>query len=291
MMATAASEVTPAASKNHHWLVVDFDGTCTEQETTSLLPKIAAKLSGDGTLEERIALFKTFEDEYYQLYNVAKEKMCSETMSLEEALDSLDEVSNLVTEHVSASGVLKGLNASSNTIANLIESDEKVRDNVALRSGCLDVLTRKAANGWLLGILSINWSPSLIHAAIVRPLSQRVLDTVDVPIWSNLVNSNGVLSLKIPGALAKRACIQKLKPNFVVYVGDSSTDLLALIEADIGILIGSSNSAIDVANRWRIQVFPLSKRPETTTRQDDDTANVIWRAKNWLEIDQLLKDL
>lgn len=295
MTPTALSESvsSPPTAQKNCWLVVDFDGTCTEQETTSLLPKLAAKLSNSGALEERTALFKTFEDEYYRLYNAAKLRLCSETMSLEEALDSLDNVSSLVTEHVSASGVLKGLDVPPSTIAKLIEKDEQVRSHVKLRSGCLTVLARYVANDdWQLGILSINWSPSLIQATIVLPLSQQCVEREqslldDIFIWSNEVDSNGVVSLQVPGALAKRACIEKLKPNFVVYVGDSSTDLLALLEANVGILIGSSKSAVDTARWWGIQVLPLNQRGESA----DHDANVIWLAESWFEIDQALKDL
>ena len=305
-----ASLSLPAVSSQKkspsRWLVVDFDGTCTERDTTSVLPKLAAKLSCNehDELKERIRMFEIHQEEYFTLYNAAKDALCHETMSLEEALDSLDDVSTLVTKQVSASGVLKGLGMSSKDMFNLIESDDEVRDYVTLRSGCLDALARQAANDWQLGVLSINWCPSLIHAAVVHPLSQRVVGkenllspvaetTMNVPIWSNNVDEHGVVFLKVPGALAKKACIQKLKPGFVVYVGDSSTDLAALLEADIGILIGDCQSAVATARRWGIQVLSLSQRRETLVgvAPEKDTTKVIWSAESWSEIDCVLKDV
>jgi len=300
---TASDSVESAAPSEENksgtrWLVVDFDGTCTERETPSLLPKLASELNGDDSLEKRVVQFKEFEDEYYRLYKAAKERISPDTMTLEEALDSLDDVSNLVTEHVSASGVLQGLNVPPKDILELIESDEEVRDYLKLHSDCLQVLARYAVTEWQLGILSINWSPSLIHATVVQPL-QRLIEgkEVDVPIWSNTIDANGIVSLKVPGALAKKACIARLRPAFVVYVGDSSTDILALLEADVGILMGKCNSAVAMAERWGIQVLPLSQHQRertsvncySTSNQPEDSAKVIWMAESWHEIDLALK--
>jgi 2-hydroxy-3-keto-5-methylthiopentenyl-1-phosphate phosphatase len=305
MTASLSLPTVPAQKKSRKWLVVDFDGTCTERDTTCVLPKLAAKLScnehdHDVVLTERINMFQVHQEEYFRLYNAAKENLCNESMSLEQALDSLDDVSTLVTEQVSASGVLKGLDVSPDDILDLIESDDEVRSHVELQADCLQVLARQAANDWQLGVLSINWCPSLIHVAVVRPLSRRVdkenlssAVTINVPIWSNAVDEHGIVSLKVRGALAKKACIQKLQPGFVVYVGDSSTDLAALIEADLGILIGNCQSAAGTAKRWGIQVLPLSEWRETTPiiEPEKDTSKVIWLAESWSEIDCVLKDV
>lgn len=249
--------------------------------------------SGDGSLEERVAQFDEFTKEFIQLYTTAKERCMStknSDMTLEQALDSLDDVSNVVTQHVSKSGVLRGLNVSLEEMIKLIESDEQLRDFVKLQSECLYVLSRLTANDWQLGILSINWCPALIHATVVHPLEESIEppNDLNVPIWSNTVDSNGVVSLKVPGALAKKACIAKVKPsNYVVYVGDSSTDLLALMEADLGILIGSCDSAVATAKQWGVQVKPLKHRKDALV----NTCNVIWKAENWSEIDCVLKGI
>ena len=77
-------------------------------------------------------------------------------------------------------------------------------------------------------MLSINWCPSLINAALLQPIRRHrrsVLslddtaiqqleedgeeDELAVPIWSNLVDLDGVVELAVPGALAKKARISK----------------------------------------------------------------------------------
>jgi len=297
MLTMTASLSLPAAvpsprplQSKKRWLVVDFDGTCTQDDTTGLLPKLAAKLTGES-VEERVEDFNAHVKDYFRLYNAAKERMCHESMSLEQALESLDDVSNVVTAQVSASRILKGLNVSPEDMMELVKADKEVAEHVKLHKGCLDVLARQTANDWQLGILSINWCPSLIHATVVSPLRRHAESQtfMNVPIWSNAVDETGVVSLKVPGALAKRACIAKLQPsNHVVYVGDSSTDLLALLEADLGILIGSCESAAATAKRWGVQVLPLSERRGALV--NTSTHNVIWVAESWSEIDHVLKD-
>ena len=212
---TMTASLSASPDSAHHqtkkrWLVVDFDGTCTTLDTILLLPKLAAKLSSENE-EERVKQFQAFGEEYLRMYNAAKEKLCHESMSLEQALESLDNVSDRVTAQVSESGVLSGLGVTSEDIEKLLENDCEMRDHTRLQPDCLDVLSRQTANDWQLGVLSINWCPSLIHAAVVRPLQSRCKPqtNLNVPIWSNNVDSEGVISLKVSGAAAKRACIAK----------------------------------------------------------------------------------
>ncbi len=172
--------------------------------------------------------------------------------------------------------------------------------------------------GWNVAVLSINWCPALIDASIVQPvLKQRCSDlridtccSMEIPIWSNQVNADGIISLHVPGALAKRDRIKELRrniqqssdsKNIIVYVGDTSTDLAALLEADIGIIMGqisSSSSVKSVAERWGIQIVPLRHR-----RQHDfgmigsdylerwREQSILWQVESWMEIDEMLLEL
>jgi magnesium-transporting ATPase (P-type) len=101
----------------------------------------------------------------------------------------------------------------------------------------------------------------------------------------------------VPGAVAKRERIDAIRRNssddaFIVYVGDSSTDLLALCCADVGILMGNSTGAMQMAERWGICIRPIcsyNKDEENTTGSKQSSAAVIWQASNWKEIETLLK--
>eukprot|EP00536_Pseudo-nitzschia_multiseries_P010744 jgi/Psemu1/204056/e_gw1.338.15.1 len=148
----------------------------------------------------------------------------------------------------------------------------------------------------------------------------------DIPVWSNTVDRHGAVSLPIPGAVAKKERIIRLQTQTqtqtttttatttattqeeratVVYVGDSSTDLLALIQADVGILIGRSESTLAMAARFGVTLRPLTEfshdknknnnnnnnyRTSDDMHMDIDADAVVWSAADWGEIGSFLDE-
>ena len=239
-------------------------------------------------------------------------------------------------------------------------NDDVEKVIVRLRHGCEGTLARilfesladnehcdqTSCLGWSLAVLSINWCPALIDASLVKPVlrkrqhlrrgeqndrqiiesdeGQNYDDDTEIPVWSNHVDGDGVVTLHVPGALAKRDKIAELRRSLneecefiknidsnidterssslgtrsmIVYVGDSSTDLAALLEADIGIIMGKSSSTFMIAERWGIQIFPLQHRGKHGFRDtllDDNSKrskNHLWQVESWQEIDDMLREL
>ncbi|KAL7434683.1 hypothetical protein ACHAXM_004216 [Skeletonema potamos] len=367
-------------SKRRRWLIVDFDGTCTEHDTTPLLPRLAAFATRSRSsisksvaaekdddnegynhqqdLQKRLDQFQLLEDEFMKLYGEARSNMFSndddESTTLYDVLDALDEPSTIVTHMVSASGCLSGLghadtkeveemlnlhevsktddDMSEKTLQNESNREDHSDDRVVvrLRHGCESTLTRillsdaaisnedtHACIGWSLAILSINWCPALIDASVVQPVLRKRrsllrINTCDteVPIWSNEVDRDGVVTLHVPGALAKRDRILELKrfikqgcdqtQSVVIYVGDSSTDLAALLVADVGIVMGNSSSLIKIAESWGVEITPLKHRDELgfqslvridTNKESDEKKKILWQADTWQEIDEALQEI
>ena len=119
--------------------------------------------------------------------------------------------------------------------------------------------------------------------------------TTTIPIWSNAVDSNGVVHLNVSGAIAKQTQIVKLqRQQKVIYVGDSSTDLAALVQADVGILIGTSQSTRDMCKQFKIPMIPITdylQRDDSDENNENDNNNdngpykrTVWTAQNWNEI-------
>mmetsp|Transcript_34963 Transcript_34963/g.75765 ORF Transcript_34963/g.75765 Transcript_34963/m.75765 type:complete len:402 (-) Transcript_34963:1720-2925(-) len=343
--ATAASSTEsplPNKHKSNKWLVLDFDGTCTEHDTTPLLPRMASLHSGDDDArrKQRLEQFNALEQEYFDAYSAAKKRVLGNdsdggddtNMDLHEALESLDEVSTVVTHKVSQSSCLSGLPSHPRHMADLIDQHEELRRLTRLQNDCVAVVADAHLAGWCLGVLSINWCPNLIEAALVMPV-RRHLDTrrptstpiignkedrgvvgdkvhLRAEVWSNEIDDKGAVTLHVPGASAKRTCIQSLKEKLriqqdlrdkesrrpiVIYIGDSSTDLSGLLEADIGIMLGASATIEGIAKRWNIELSKLSDRRRHVRQQkggllerDSDT---IWMADGWKEIDSLLQDV
>ena len=339
----------------HLRLVVDFDGTCTEHDTTPLLPRLAASFATrqrssiapesedihKQDLERRLLQFKQLEDEYMRLLGDTKTALFSsdteegeKEKSMHEVLHALDNPSTIVTKMVSESRVLEGLgHASSDELGDLIavDHDVDVGDNkvvVRLRQGCDHTLARilldndedkskrdASCLGWSLAVLSINWCPNLIDAALIQPVlkKRRSILQIDaceteIPVWSNQVDGEGVVVLHVPGALAKRDRIVELRQHIqqrnespeslIVYVGDSSTDLAALLEADIGIIMGQSKSTSIIAERWGVKIIPLDQRNQHGFDRrlggfinKKSEKKILWQVDNWHEIDTLLIEL
>lgn len=324
-----------AISNKNKWLVVDYDGTVTENDTTPLLPRLASLASGRSSedLRRRLSQFKELEDEYLALYSEAKNSL-DETEDLHCALDGLDHPSTAVTRKVSQSGVLEGLGGvnvsemsklisvegtSGDPVgeASAIQDEDKV--SISLRDGVEHTLARILVAGssgddgatmteaWNLGVLSINWSRTLIEASLVQPVlrKRRALLDIDscdteIAIWSNDVDEDGSVTLNYEGSVAKKGQIKRIRNRtheensnidgepFIVYVGDSSTDLLALIEADLGIIMGHKTSAISIARRWGYRVDPLADRHKAG---DWTTKGILWTTNDWHEIDKALAEL
>lgn len=80
-----------------------------------------------------------------------------------------------------------------------------------------------------------------------------------------------------------------------IYVGDSVTDLLAMLDADVGILVGNSESFKEVASAFGIAIRPLASAylaldgtEKLRTGAPDPAGQCVYRASEWTEIDVFL---
>ena len=201
-----------------------------------------------------------------------------------------------MTNRVGESGVLAGISPSA-VAPTLSEwaANPAAPPIAELRHGCARTLGSASAAGSRLGVLSINWSPPLIRATL-SPLA------APLELWCNELQPDGSIVLPVPGAAAKRARIAALVDAVcarpVVYVGDSPTDLLAMLEADVGVLIGESASARLIARRFGVRIAPLPPSlreclaargaQEGEVAAAADSPGVVWEAGSWEEIRRCL---
>lgn len=67
------------------------------------------------------------------------------------------------------------------------------------------------------------------------------------------------------------------KKNLTVYIGDSLGDLLCLLEADIGIVIGQSNSLRKVGTHFGVSFVPLFDGLVAKQKEYIDENSSIWK--------------
>ena len=291
-------------------LITDFDGTVTAIDTTPLVPHLAAR--GQGGATAGLLRFRELEERYLTQLSQCKDTIRAQRADvgaaisfdaegLEAALAAMDEVSNTITEELSQTGVLAGIAPASvaPAIAEWRAQPSAAPCQVpALREGCEQTLAGALACGWRLGILSLNWCPPVIHALL--PVLKSFPPPADV--WCNSIDeASGRVSNTVNGAVAKREIIEKLVKQvressaaasaedghrpLVVYVGDSATDLLAMLAADVGILIGESGWSREIAERFGLVIEPLDQQDLIGT---EARREVVFEAQSWLDIKRCL---
>ena len=322
----AAAAASAVSTRSGHLLVADFDGTCTMFDTTPIVPHLAAHFSAEP--ETVLARFQTLEESYFELLSECKDELeVSEEViggydaaGLEASLLAMDNVSNVITEQLSRSGILAGIRAAE--VAQVL-SAWRADPSAApvrvpeLREGCDATLASASARDWQLAILSLNWCPPLIHAML--PVLEASAPP-PAPVWSNRIEeASGTVANEVNGAGAKRAVIERLVQSAceqaaqcvngaegsaaetsrvprVVYIGDSATDLLAMLSADIGILIGESQSARDYCRRFGVTIHPLSEAKSkgvgsfaALCEAGASAEALVWEAASWDEVRHCLE--
>ncbi len=73
-------------------------------------------------------------------------------------------------------------------------------------------------------------------------------------------------------------------PSTCVYIGDSLTDIAALLQSDVGIIVGSSKSLRRVCAAFGVQVRPLFSAVAAREMGHDKVKGVLYEAASWHEI-------
>lgn len=121
--------------------------------------------------------------------------------------------------------------------------------------------------------------------------------------------SSGEIAVQVSGSFGKhqrfltleaaaRETFASSEParSITIYVGDSVTDLLAMLDADVGIVVGNSGTFDKAAGAFGIAVRPLASAygvldgTEKLRRQGapDPTGQCVYRVSQWAEIDVFL---
>ena len=111
--------------------------------------------------------------------------------------------------------------------------------------------------------------------------------------------STGQIERKMQSPLDKVEKFKSIKsgmdstaPSLSVYIGDSVGDLLCLLEADIGIVVGSSTSLRRVGKQFGVSFVPLFpglvEKQRQMTEQEKSTfksrSGVLYTVSSWSEI-------
>lgn len=292
-------------------LLLDWDGTLTRKDTLSLVGSIAYHANPDTSLPP----WSTFVDGYINDYTEhAKryEPITSARTSLDQErqwLASLTPVENKSVHRVESSGIFKRVKASH--VDHIAASSTKSGD-LQLRSHwhlLFHALLSNPSNK--ISILSVNWSARFIRQSLLSAssnLTSPETDSLNSYIQTMGIEANEISNLEHPdgsdGRLSKDSstgirtsgdkllrlplrCQQKLgksitardsveqEEEIIVYIGDSATDLEALLAADVGICIKD-----EPIGSGQKELFDTLQRIGVKVRHIDEGIDVKQRIEN-----------
>lgn len=288
----------------------DFDLTCTVVDSSAILAEIAIVTApkSDNQPEDQIArmlssdlrntwgsLSKQYTEEYEQCIESIMPANKLENFDYKElstALGQLSKFENSANNRVVESGVLKGIN---------IEDVKRAGERLILQDGCTDFFKRVVKNKNLnanVHVLSYCWCGDLIRSAF----SSADLNEMDV--HANEFSYDGSVSTgdivkKVESPIDKVQAFRNIlescnddKKKLTVYIGDSVGDLLCLLEADVGIVIGSSSSLRTIGTQFGVSFVPLfsglvKKQKEYNEESSSNwkgLSGILYTVSSWAEV-------
>ncbi|XP_052211481.1 bifunctional TH2 protein, mitochondrial-like isoform X2 [Diospyros lotus] len=298
----------------------DFDMTCTAIDSTALLAEIAIRTASKADLngyETQLttcmssadlrttwaALSSQYSEEYEQCMGsiMAGEKV--EEFNYEDlcrALELLSDFEKKSNSRVIESGVLKGLN---------LEDINWAGEHLVLQDGCKGFFQEMVKCENLktdVHVLSYCWCGDLIRAAFSSgELNVKNVHSNELE-YEELVTTGDIIK-KVESPMEKLRVFNditegssKLGEHFTVYVGGSVGDLLCLLKADIGIVIGWDSSLRRVGDHFGISFVPLfsglvTKQKELTkgctSNWKGGPSSTLYTVSSWAEIHAFLLGL
>ncbi|KAK9720199.1 hypothetical protein K7432_004291 [Basidiobolus ranarum] len=262
-------------------LVTDFDETISQQDSISSLAKTAYKVreARNTTQVSSIPPWSYFEEAYgedYTKYSAKLPPQPTQNGTLEQLyyfLDALKEV-----ELRSLARVSKGLALSGVTREELRRGGSELM----LRPHSLEFLKKYAKHSEReLHVLSVNWSKDWIAGAL-KSISEGELSIIanDLEFDKTGTSTGNILPSVVVAGDKLRAFKKLHKPEGTasMYIGDSSTDLECLLEADYGIVVGNNTSL-----RKKLQVYDIELKPLSQAREYHQS-KVVYSIEDWSEL-------
>lgn len=233
-------------------LCADFDETITVKDTTAVL----FKLAGVGAQHELVQQYNEELRSFLQGYEAdwKQPAVGFDAAGLRTFLDGFAATDRRSLQRVVETRVLKGIK-----LQDVVESAKGVQ----VRPHCVEAL--RLADEWR--VISANWSDALVQ----QVLESRGLSESGNVIANELAiadgASTGEIHVQVQSPMDKAQCIAKLRASqstnaTIVYVGDSANDLLALLEADVGVWLTPTHPSAPsllhrLVQRYGIDVQPL----------------------------------
>nr|XP_024390005.1 bifunctional TH2 protein, mitochondrial-like isoform X3 [Physcomitrium patens] len=295
------------APESYILLASDFDSTCTISDSCPILADLTVQTarkshggrsvgeSGASLLKKRWDdLVMQYMDEYEDVLKrslVKKDNGSVNALSAENLQEFLKEMSNFeqkANARVEEAAVLKGLS---------LASIQEAGKSMPLREGCSDFFKRLESGEVLVDtcILSVCWSKTFIEAVLEKGEVRIPNINANELVFEGRI-STGAIIKNVETALDKQRhfvqLLDNLKPTqdvLSIYVGDSLTDLLCLIRADLGIVLGDSSALKQVYGPKMAPLFMKAILLEQANmRGRQQPTGYVFTVSSWYEVEAFL---
>ena len=140
--------------------------------------------------------------------------------------------------------------------------------------------------GVQINVISANWSKELI-IGVMGDLYDNIISN-DLEFSEECI-STGQINLHIRSPFDKLKYYQSLKSDMGsnLYIGDSVSDLLAILTADIGVLLGRGEMVMRVISHFNIPFKKLSNEDKFSEVRFDINRNILI-VDSWQQLDNFL---
>ncbi|KAF7805220.1 bifunctional TH2 protein, mitochondrial [Senna tora] len=297
-------------AKDHLMIFSDFDLTCTIVDSFAILAEIAIvtaskfdrhhpedqviRMSSTDLRNTWGFLSKQYTEEYEQcIESIMPSKKLDyfDHKELCVALEQLAEFEKSVNHRVVESGVLKGLN---------LEDIKHAGEHMIFQDGCTNFFQKCVKNenlNVIVHVLSYCWCGDLIRSAFSSVgLTELNVHANEFTFEGSV--STGEIVKKVESPIDKVQAFHNIlncnddRKKLTVYIGDSMGDLLCLLEADIGIVVGSSSSLRKVGTQFGISFVPLftglvkkqKEYMEGTSLNWNGLSGILYTVTSWAEV-------
>ncbi|KAH9729113.1 Bifunctional TH2 protein [Citrus sinensis] len=297
--------------EGHLTLFCDFDWTCTAFDSSSILAELAivtAQKSDPDQSEGKLTWMSSADlrntwdvlsTKYTEEYEQCIESIMSseavaefEYEGLCEALKQLAYFEKNENSRVVQSGVLKGLN---------LEDIKWASQHLIFQDGCRRFFqnTIKSTNFKTdVHVLSYCWCGDLIRSAFASGDLNAFRVHSNELVYEESISTGEIVN-KLESPLEKLQAFNDIlkdhsndEQNLTVYIGGSPGDLLCLLEADIGIVIGSSSSLRRLGDHFGVSFVPLFSSLVERQKELVDGSSYKWKrlpgtlytVSSWAEI-------
>ncbi|KAK3445423.1 hypothetical protein EUGRSUZ_A01666 [Eucalyptus grandis] len=276
-------------------LLSDFDLTCTVHDSSAILAEMAlvtapksdgspsrsdcspsksplARMSSGDLRNGWEKISRQYTQEYEECIKsiISAEKVEFNHSSLVQALEQVADFEKRANSRVIESGVLKGLK---------LEDIIKAGQSLVLQDGCISFYHKLTEINVDVNVqmLSYCWCVGFDHSNV----------HANELIFNEELLCTGEMVRKVESPIEKLQIYNHILKNdandaddqnkLTVYVGDCVGDLLCLLEADIGIVIGSSESLRKVGSQFGVTFVPLFAATVKKQKELDDGGSVSWK--------------